>query len=174
VSSEFVQTLAGCPNPPANLTFVCALPATVPAQAVPTSVVVGPDGAYYVGELKGSPAEPGTSRVWRIEPGTRHARCGTSPACRVVADGFTAIVDLTTSPDGMLYVVEMEENSFLAAVGGLPTRGGTVNACRFGTWTCNEVSTGLLLPIAATVTHGKTLALIDALNPASARVVRIS
>ncbi|HEY5317192.1 MAG TPA: ScyD/ScyE family protein, partial [Solirubrobacteraceae bacterium] len=36
------------------------------AQAVPTSVAVGPDGALYVGELGGVPYEPGTSDVYRV------------------------------------------------------------------------------------------------------------
>lgn len=174
VSSAPAKELAGCPNPPANLAFVCALPAVMPAQAVPTSVVIGPDGAYYVGELKGSPAEPGTSRIWRVDPRARHARCGTSKDCRVVADGFSAIVDLTVGPGGTLTVVEMEENGFLAAALGLAKRGGTVNTCRFDKWTCRAVATGLPVPIAAAVTRGRTVALVDALTPASARVVEVS
>ena len=35
-----------------------------------TSVTVGPDGYWYVGELRGFPATPGTSQIWRIKPGT--------------------------------------------------------------------------------------------------------
>ena len=48
----------------------------IPVQPVATSVAIGPDGAYYVGELKGFPAPTGESRVWRIEPGSRNVRCG--------------------------------------------------------------------------------------------------
>jgi hypothetical protein len=173
VSTAHAKTLAGCPNPPPDLAFVCDLPPSMPAEAVATSVAVGPDGAYYVGELKGFPGEPGTSRVWRIERGARHAECGTSPACRVVADGFTSIVDLTFGPHGKLYVVEIDEAGFLAAEIG-QTAGGTVNACRFGSWKCKPVATGLPVPIAAAVTRkGKVYALIDALNPPEARVVAI-
>ena len=40
----------------------------LPAEAVPTSVAVGPDGYWYVGELKGFPFTPGTSRIWRVAP----------------------------------------------------------------------------------------------------------
>lgn len=55
------------------------------------------------------------SKVWRIEPGTLEADCATSPACSVVADGFTSIIDLATGlpipsavavdKGGMLYAV---------------------------------------------------------------------
>lgn len=41
----------------------------VPAEAVATSVTVGRDGHWYVGELRGFPATPGTSEIWRIDPG---------------------------------------------------------------------------------------------------------
>jgi glucose/arabinose dehydrogenase len=44
-------------------------PLTVNAQAVPTSVAVGPDGALYVGLLRGVPSDPGTSDIYRVVPG---------------------------------------------------------------------------------------------------------
>jgi hypothetical protein len=128
VSTENIKTLRGCP---ASGHPNCNLPPQIPAQPVATSVAIGPDGAYYMGELKGFPAPTGASRVWRIEPGTRHARCGISPACTVVADGFTSIVDLAFGEDGTLYVVELDEASWFA-VEALPPGsavGGTVNAC---------------------------------------------
>ena len=43
-------------------------PPEITAEAVPTTVTIGPDGAIYVGELKGFPFRPGTSNVWRIDP----------------------------------------------------------------------------------------------------------
>jgi hypothetical protein len=175
VSTAHAKTLAGCPNPPADLAFVCDLPGMIPGQGVATSVAVGPDGAYYVGELKGFPAEPGTSRVWRIEPGARHAHCGTSPACRVVADGFTSIVDLTFGTNGKMYVVEMDEASFLAVETGQGALGGTVNACNVHTWTCSAIATGLPMPIAAAVGNkDKVYGLINALVPGQATVIELS
>src|SRR6185436_18543992 len=98
-----------CPNAAPAFAFVCGLPPIMNAQPVTASVAIGPDGAIYVGELKGFPAPTGMSKIWRIEPGTLHAQCGTSPACRVVASGFTSIVDLTFGPGGTLYVVELDE-----------------------------------------------------------------
>ncbi|HEX5968616.1 MAG TPA: ScyD/ScyE family protein, partial [Intrasporangium sp.] len=41
------------------------LPAGFPADAVPTDVVKGPDGAWYVSQLVGFPFEKGSSTIWR-------------------------------------------------------------------------------------------------------------
>lgn len=173
VSTANIKTLAGCPSAPPDFAFVCDLPSMFPAQAVATGVAVGPDGAYYVGELTGFPAPTGASRIWRIEPGTRHAQCGSSPACTVVADGFTSIVDLTFGPDGALYVVEIDEASWAAVELGLGGIGGTVNRCAPSTWTCSAVATGLPVPIAAAVNRDGTLyAAINALTP-DAQVVML-
>ncbi len=73
----------------------------IPMQAVPTSVVVGPDGAYYVGQLTGGPFPPGAANVWRVEPGG-------DP--EVYAAGFTNILDIDFAVDGSLYVLEMFTN----------------------------------------------------------------
>ncbi|MEP7114314.1 MAG: ScyD/ScyE family protein, partial [Ilumatobacteraceae bacterium] len=40
---------------------------TLTAEAVPTTVTVGPNGDLFVGELKGFPFRPGSSNIWRIE-----------------------------------------------------------------------------------------------------------
>jgi hypothetical protein len=174
VSTANIKSLAGCPNPPPQFAFVCGFPAMLPAQGVPTSVAIGPDGAYYVGELKGFPAPTGASRVWRIEPGTRHATCGSSSACTVVADGFTSIVDLAFGPDGTLYVVELDEASWLAVELGLATLGGTVNACNPSSRTCTELASGLTMPIAAAVDRdGTVYAAIRALVPGAASVIQL-
>lgn len=175
VSTANVKELAGCPSAPPGFAFVCTLPAMMPAQPVATSVAIGPDGAYYVGELTGFPAPTGASRVWRIEPGTRHAKCATSSACKVVADGFTSIVDLTFAPNDTLYVVELDEASWLAVELGLPgALGGTVDACRPGPWTCTAVATGLPMPMAATVgKNGIVYVVIQALVPGAAQVIAL-
>ncbi|HSL21613.1 MAG TPA: ScyD/ScyE family protein [Vicinamibacterales bacterium] len=172
VSTANVKSLAGCPAAPPDLAFVCGLPATMPAQAVATSIAIGPDGAYYVGELKGFPAPTGESRIWRIEPGALHADCAVSPACTVVADGFTSIVDLAFGPDGTLYVVELDEASWFAVEHGVGMAGGTVNACDTSTWTCTEVAGQLPMPIAAAVNRSGTVYVaINALVPGAAEVV---
>lgn len=172
VSTANIKSLFGCPAGPPD---ICNLPPQIPAQPVATSIAIGPDGAYYMGELKGFPAPTGASRIWRIEPGTRHARCGVSPACQVVATGFTSIVDLAFGPDGTLYVTELDEASWFA-VEVLPAKsiGGTVNACNLAAGSCEIVATGLTQPIAvATGKKGNVFALIGALTPGATEVIEL-
>lgn len=162
-STANIQALAGCPGSGAGF---CFLPPEIPTEAVATSVAVGPDGAYYVGELKGFPAPTGASRVWRIEPGTLHAECGIDPACTVVLDGLTSIVDLNFGPDGTLYVVELDEASWAAVEIFLAPTGGTVNACDVSAGTCTEVASGLIIPTAVAVDKWGNLSVaIEALLP---------
>ncbi len=77
----------------------------IPMQAVPTSVVRGPDGAYYVGTLTGFPFQVGSARVFRVVPGK---------APKVYASGFTNIIDLAFGPDRTLYVLEIARNGLLS------------------------------------------------------------
>ena len=79
---------------------------TIDMQSVPTTVAVGPDGAYYVGELTGFPFPRGGARVWRVTPGGRK---------RVWARGFTNIIDIAFARDGSLYVLEFTKEGLLAA-----------------------------------------------------------
>ena len=73
----------------------------VSMQAVPTSVVRGPDGAYYVGQLTGFPFPVGGASVFRVVPGERPT---------VVARGFTNIIDLAFDSRGRLLVLEIAAN----------------------------------------------------------------
>jgi hypothetical protein len=66
-------------------------------DAVPTAVVRGPDGAYYVSELTGVPFTEGAANVYRVVPGQ---------APTVFRSGFKTIIDLTFGPDGSLYVLQ--------------------------------------------------------------------
>ena len=97
------------------------------AEAVPTGVAVGPDGYWYVGELKGAPFTPGTSRIWRIAPWARDVTCDpaatASQACHLFATGFTAIVGLAFGRDGSLYVVKMVKGGLLGFFTGTDTVG---------------------------------------------------
>ena len=132
VPEELPDEFEGEPLPPAGT--------PIPSEGVATSVTVGSDGYYYVGELRGFPATPGTSQVWRIKPGSKNAVCDPEHpnrgACKRYADGFTSIVDLEAGPRGKIYVVELVQQSWLQwelglvdpPLGGLfviPRRGGT-------------------------------------------------
>jgi hypothetical protein len=66
-------------------------------DSVPTSVVVGPDGAYYVGELSGNPFNVNVARIYRVVPGEPVQTYGPT---------FSFIIDLAWGPDGNLYVLQ--------------------------------------------------------------------
>jgi len=150
--------------------WVATFPEQNGIQSVPTSVAIGPDGAYYVGELSGAPAPLGASRVWRVAPGTLHAHCGSSPACSVVASGLTSILDLAFGPDGKLYVAQLDDAGWLAAEegGGI---GGSVHACSVQSGACQTVAAGI--PALTSIAfRGDTLwGAILALVPGAADVV---
>ena len=74
-------------------------------DAVPTSVVTGPDGAYYVSQLTGFPFPVGGANIYRVVPGQ---------APQVWASGFTNVVDLAFARNGDLLVVEIATNGILS------------------------------------------------------------
>lgn len=110
-------------------------------DSVPTCATVGPDGAYYVGELTGVPFLTGAARVYRVVPGQ---------APEVFLQGFTTIIDLAFGPDGSLYVLQHSSaGPFFAGPGSL------VRVAPDGTRT--TVLSGLDRPTAvalATARHG--------------------
>jgi SMP-30/Gluconolactonase/LRE-like region len=70
-------------------------------QSVPSSIALGPDGAYYVGELAESSGR-GKARVWRVP-----AEGGDATVYR---SGFTTISGVAFGPDGSLFVTEFARN----------------------------------------------------------------
>ena len=68
-------------------------------DAVPTGLALGPDGAYYVGQLTGAPFAAGVANVYRVPPE------GGAP--EVFESGFTNIIDIEFGPDGSLYVLQI-------------------------------------------------------------------
>lgn len=84
-------------------------PGMIPMESVPTVVAVGPDGNYYVGELTGFPFPVGAARVFRVSP------AGGAP--EVVATGFTNIIDIAISSNGIGYVLEFDADGRFAPVG---------------------------------------------------------
>ena len=146
-----------------------------PVEPVPTAVAVGPDGAYYVGELTGTaadnlagqPTPNGLASVWRIEPGSRDVICP-SASCAKVITGLNSVIDVEFGPGGYLYVVEYERNGFLATVApdfGIPLVGGTVKKCDVNDGTCKiiegEEEGALMLPGAITFDKWDNLWLLD-------------
>ncbi|PDP84382.1 hypothetical protein CQJ94_27285 [Glycomyces fuscus] len=66
-------------------------------EAVPSGVVEGPDGAYYVSEFSAEQTS-GTARVWRLT---------LDGDLDLYAEGFTAVNDITFDHQGRLVVLEM-------------------------------------------------------------------
>ena len=83
-------------------TTVPSPPSPVPvgfmADGVPTDVVRGPDGAWYISQLVGFPFEKGSSKVWRVVPGHMPT---------VYASGLTNVTSLAFDQWGHLYAVEI-------------------------------------------------------------------
>jgi glucose/arabinose dehydrogenase len=110
-----VSTIAVLPTRDEPMPEVsCGLPPSfppvgtpMPTKAVPSSVVLGPDGAYYIGRQTGFPGTPGASSVVRVDPRTG--------AVSDYATGFNGIGDIAFGPDGALYVLETARHGLIEA-----------------------------------------------------------
>jgi hypothetical protein len=80
-------------------------PVTVKAQAVPTSIAVGPDGALYVGLLRGVPSDPGTAYIYRVVPGHQPT---------IWARGLTAVTAIAFDQRGRLLATEYSTGGLLS------------------------------------------------------------
>jgi len=95
-----VPTTKAVPQPP--------IPVGFPADAVPTSVVKGPDGYFYISQLVGFPFEPGSSSIWRVKPGGQPEKWAT---------GLTNVTDLAFGPHGKLYAVQIADKGLVDPAG---------------------------------------------------------
>jgi hypothetical protein len=103
-------------------------------QAVPTSVALGPDGAWYVGQLTGFPFPVGGANIYRVPAN------GGTPT--VHKSGFTNIVGIAFGLDGSLYVVEFATNGILSG----DTTGALKKIAPSGGAVTTIASTGLIAP----------------------------
>lgn len=74
-------------------------PSPAGREPVPTSVVEGPDGALYVGQLTSFPFWAGSASVLRVS--------SDGASVEHHAGGFTAIIDVAFDTGGALYVLEV-------------------------------------------------------------------
>ncbi len=81
-----------------------------PTDRVPTDVVLGPDGAYYVSTLSGVPFTPESAVVFRLVPGGAPAPYATN---------LTQITDLAFGADGSLYVLQHGTGLFFSGLGSI-------------------------------------------------------
>ena len=131
-----ISTLAVFPDRMVEAPPFLGLPpgTQIPMDAVPTTVALGPDGDYYVGQLTGFPFPAGGANVYRVP-----AQGGVP---EVYAGGFTAIIDVAFGRDGSLYVLEIAKNGLLAAFEGNDWTGALIRVTPNGTRT--EIASGLL------------------------------
>lgn len=132
----------------------------IPMEAVPTSVVRGPDGAYYVGQLTGFPFVPGKANVWRVVPGH-------SP--KIVARGFTNIIDIGFDRHGTLYVLEIAKNGLLSG----DQTGALIKVGKHGERK-TVMSTGLTAPGGLVLKDGAAYVSNCSVCPDAGQVLRIS
>ena len=118
-------------------------PVTVKAQAVPTSIAVGPDGALYVGLLRGVPSDPGTAYIYRVVPG-HHPR--------IWARGLTAVTAIAFDRQGRLLATEYSTGGLLSPP---TTPGALVRISHHGHTVTTLPVTGLFQPTGVAVgSHG--------------------
>jgi hypothetical protein len=129
-----VSTLAALAPVPTTAAITMGnqtIPAGFRQDAVPTSVVRGPDGALYISQLTGFPFQKGTSSIWRLDSGGH---------LRKWATGLTNVTDLAFSEDGDLYAVQ------IASEGLLKGPVGSLVKVKRGSSTHQTVVGGLFAP----------------------------
>ncbi|WP_414624280.1 ScyD/ScyE family protein [Calothrix sp. CCY 0018] len=82
---------------PAPGAYHQAPPSQMSIQSVPTDVVKGADGAYYVCEFSGFPFPEGEARIYKTS---------VNGELEVFASGFTQLIDMTFDAEGNLYVLQ--------------------------------------------------------------------
>ncbi len=146
------------------LSIFANLPASLGgAQAVPTSVVIGPDRQYYVSQLTGFPFTPGAASVFRVDPRTG--------AQTVFASGFTNLMDLAFGRDGTLYALEIDHDGLL----GGANEGAIYAIDRAGTKRQLTLPAGTLpMPGGIAASKDALYVSINAGSPGNGQVIRIS
>jgi hypothetical protein len=131
-----VSLIARFPAVPEQVPAGVFGPSAVPlnAQAVPTSVAVGPDGALYVGILRGVPSVPGTADIYRVVPG--HAPT-------IWASGLTTVTAIAFDAHKRLLATEYNTGGLLAPA---TTPGAIVRISANGMQVNKLAVAGLLAP----------------------------
>jgi sugar lactone lactonase YvrE len=131
-------------------------------------VVVGPDGAYYVGTLTGGPFPAGGASVYRVVPGE---------APQVYATGFSAIMDIGFGPDGTLFVAELVHDGLLPVFMGEAPPIGAIMSVPSGGGEPSLVATGeaLMAPGGLTVAgDGSIYVTTKTIMPGTGAVVKVT
>ena len=120
-------------------------PITVEAQAVPTSVAIGPGGTLYVSLLRGVPSDPGTASIYRVVPGHKPV---------VWARGLTSVTAIAFDRQGRLLATEFNTGGLLSP----PTvTGALVRISSNGQMVTTLPVPGLYQPTGVAVSAGGTV-----------------
>lgn len=159
-SAGIVSTLGVLPAKPNPLPFGPPV-----YQSVPTTIEIGPDGAYYIGQLTGFPFPPGAANIYRFDPATS--------AITEAYTGFTNIIDLTFDEDGMLYVLQVSSNGLASPMG--PGSGLLLQIDPITGMRTTIASTGLVFPGAVAAGPDGALYVTNHSNaPIGGQVLRIA
>ena len=132
-------------------------------EAVPTHVVIGPDGKLYVSELSGFPFPVGGANIEQVDPNAAN------PTPVAFATGLTTLSSLQFGPDGNLYALEIDKNG-LANPSGF---GRLIRIAHNGTQTV--VADNLPDPTGLAISSNGTIyASINGTSPTDGEVVRLS
>jgi hypothetical protein len=117
-------------------------------DAVPTSIAVGPDGAYYVGELTGVPFTDTRANIYRVASDAGPQVFDLADACLT---GFKSIIDLAFDGAGELYVLQHATGSVQLMGPGVlirvtPAEGEGDTCARYQAGTRTTVLSGLTRP----------------------------
>ena len=149
--------------PTRTVPFPFPPPDEIDMEAVPTSVVRGGDGAWYVSQLTGFPFPANRARIYRVVPG--HAPT-------VFARGLTNVTDLAWS-HGNLYAVQLAGDAGLLAVPpGELAMGSLVKISGHGSRT-TTVADNLPAPYGVAIRGSHAYVTTCALCPGDGAVVRI-
>lgn len=134
-------------------------PGEIPPQAVPTDVVVGPDGAFYVSQLTGFPFPAGASTIWRV---TRDGEVS------AYATGLTLVTSLAWR-GGTLYAVQLEDDNFFDPDGHV----GSVREITPGGSVHEAVVEGLSAPYGIAIHGHSAYVTVDSVSSGGGSVVQI-
>jgi hypothetical protein len=138
-----------------------ARPSQIAIAPVPTSVVIGPDKAYYVSTFTGFPFPEGEAKIYRID----------ADGVTVFADGFTQLIDLAFDALGNLYALQhMNQSGWKGR-----QEGSLIKIATDGTRTTLLSGEGLEAPAALTIGPDNAFYLINrGGRPGVGQVIRIS
>ena len=123
------------------------------ADAVPTSVVLGPDGAYYVSELTGVPFVDTRANIYRVVPADEPQMFFIADACLT---GFKMILDMAFDGEGNLYVLQHATGALQQTGPGVlirvtPDKGQSDVCAQYQTGTRTTVVGGLSRPTSVAI-----------------------